>query len=750
MRARLAMTPKVLIALVAVVGFPPAASLAAPLDLAAAVPDNTLVYIGRTGCDHTDKIGKDTALGKLCAEPEVKRCMKQICGIVDQLVAMEAGDSGDEARAYAIGKELFGVVIRRPAALALIDGGLGPEGPFAHAALIVHVGTGGKDFLRNVDTFLDLAKAPKGDVALVAGHSMTQLGEGKPAWVYYGLIGDHFIAGIGEEAIKQVAACIGGKAETLAANKSLATARGKMSGDEASASWTVHVNVEAAFDRAKRSLAHCPDREAEDIAKVLGALTALGVDGLHSVTWESRLTGGGCYSGLYLHVPGERKGLFSMRASQALTDDDLAVIPKDPTWAAACNIDLAGIYRGIVSAAGSIDKELSDTIAGPISGIEQMLGFSLDEGFLSLIGDTVISYDAPENGGLIFTGATFVVESSNAKKLAKRLAKIVEVINTAVGGGNVRLASTKYGDYTVEFVNIVGIPMPAAPAWAVHENKLVFGLYPQMVTAALDRLGSSNLQEDSILANADFVAARKVIGPVGSSMSYVNTRAACQSVYPFLLPLAQVGAAMGQAEGLEIDISALPSQRTLARHMFNSVKTTRSDKDGTLYSSYGPLPFSMSPVLTGNMATTATLVSILLPSLSRARELSKRTVCAANLRGIGQAIFIYAHTSNDQFPSSLQDLIDVGNSTERQLVCPSSTAVPGDAPDACYTLVLGQSMSSDPRNVLVYEKRDNHPDEEGGNVLFIDGHVEFISPYSRVEELVAETKQRIEKKKKDK
>ncbi len=749
MRARFSTTPKLLIALLAVIGLAPAALLAAPADLTTVVPENTLVYIGRTGCDHADKVGKDTAFGKLCAEPEVQRCVKHICGIVDQIVATEAGDSGDEAKAYEIGKELLGVVVRRPAAIALIDGGIGPKGPFAHAALIVHVGPGGKDFLRRVDTLLDLGKAPKGDVALVAGHSMTRLGDGKPAWVYYGLIGEHFIAAVGEEAIKQVAACIAGKAETLAANKSLAAARSKMAGDAASASWTVHVNVATAFDRAKRSLAHCPDREAEELAQVLGAMTALGIEGLHSVTWESRLTGGGCYSGLYLHLPGERKGLFAMQTSQALTDDDLVVIPKEPTWAAAFNVDLAAIYRGILSAVGSIDKGLGETIAGPIKGIEEMLGFSLDEGFLSLIGDTIIVYDAPENGGLLFTGATFVVESSDAKTLAKRLSKIVQVIGNGFGAGYMRLGSTKHGDQDVEFINIIGLPMPVAPAWAVHEDKLVFGLYPQMVTAALDRLAGGHPREESILANADFVAARKIIGPMGSSMSYVNTRAAFQGAYPFLLLLAQIGAAMGQGEGLEIDISALPSQRTLAKHMFNNVKTTRSDTDGILYASYGPLPFGVSPVVTGNMATTATLVSVLLPSLSRARELSKRTVCGANLRGIGQAMYISAQ-DDDQFPSSFQVLLDEGNSTEKQLICPSSAAVPGDALDACYVLVPGQSLSDDFRNVLVYEKRLNHSDEEGGNVLFLDGHVEFISPYSRVEELVAETQQRLDKAKKKK
>ena len=46
----------------------------------------------------------------------------------------------------------------------------------------------------------------------------------------------------------------------------------------------------------------------------------------------------------------------------------------------------------------------------------------------------------------------------------------------------------------------------------------------------------------------------------------------------------------------------------------------------------------------------ALLISILLPSLSRARELAKRAVCAANLRGIGQGMYIYANDNEEWFP----------------------------------------------------------------------------------------------------
>jgi len=50
------------------------------------------------------------------------------------------------------------------------------------------------------------------------------------------------------------------------------------------------------------------------------------------------------------------------------------------------------------------------------------------------------------------------------------------------------------------------------------------------------------------------------------------------------------------------------------------------------------------------VAIIALLISILLPSLARARELAKRSVCAANLKGIGNGLVIYANSNADSLP----------------------------------------------------------------------------------------------------
>ena len=56
------------------------------------------------------------------------------------------------------------------------------------------------------------------------------------------------------------------------------------------------------------------------------------------------------------------------------------------------------------------------------------------------------------------------------------------------------------------------------------------------------------------------------------------------------------------------------------------------------------------PELAWLLAILVLLLAILLPSLSRARELAKRAVCSANMRGLGQGMHIYANENEEWFP----------------------------------------------------------------------------------------------------
>ena len=94
---------------------------------------------------------------------------------------------------------------------------------------------------------------------------------------------------------------------------------------------------------------------------------------------------------------------------------------------------------------------------------------------------------------------------------------------------------------------------------------------------------------------------------------------------------------------------------------------------------HGGRGMAIGGICTGGLSVVLWPLAILvmlpnmLPALSRARELSKRTVCSANLRGIGQSLYIYAQDGG-MFPEEDADwqarLINGGYLTIRQLTCP--------------------------------------------------------------------------------
>lgn len=118
------------------------------------------------------------------------------------------------------------------------------------------------------------------------------------------------------------------------------------------------------------------------------------------------------------------------------------------------------------------------------------------------------------------------------------------------------------------------------------------------------------------------------------------------------------------------------------------------------------------------------VLSILAPSLSRARELSKRLVCATNMKAIGVAWKTYARDHPGEGVPTLDWLVDRGSIAPDQIICPSS-----DLTESNYLIVrYGTSdvdRGMDDRTVVMYEPKSNHGGE-GGNFLFADGHVSFV------------------------
>jgi len=122
--------------------------------------------------------------------------------------------------------------------------------------------------------------------------------------------------------------------------------------------------------------------------------------------------------------------------------------------------------------------------------------------------------------------------------------------------------------------------------------------------------------------------------------------------------------------------------------------------------------------------------AMLLPALAGAREKDRLAQCLSNMKQIGLAIDMYAGTHDGNIPRTFDDLRPYATNLDKLLICPSAK----DTSHPSYQIVLGggkwQRYGDNPDAVVVTESTNDHPGW-GGNVLYNDGHVSWVSVRDR-------------------
>jgi prepilin-type processing-associated H-X9-DG protein len=122
----------------------------------------------------------------------------------------------------------------------------------------------------------------------------------------------------------------------------------------------------------------------------------------------------------------------------------------------------------------------------------------------------------------------------------------------------------------------------------------------------------------------------------------------------------------------------------------------------------------------------------------RSRESANRVKCGSNMRQIGQAIQIYAADNGGKLPDSLELLLTL-DITGEAFICPSSNdeKAPGATAEErarnlhkhCSYVYHGRGLTTDsPKDTPILCEPLMHHQHAGMNVLFADGHVDFLSP----------------------
>jgi prepilin-type processing-associated H-X9-DG protein len=149
------------------------------------------------------------------------------------------------------------------------------------------------------------------------------------------------------------------------------------------------------------------------------------------------------------------------------------------------------------------------------------------------------------------------------------------------------------------------------------------------------------------------------------------------------------------------------------------------DADGLRYHGEGAIVAGNTQMVAGAALGTA----VMLPAISRAREMARRAISASNLKQIGMASLMYTNDHKGQMPASLEDLLS-GKKYIKDAKVLTSPIRPKDfnGPSYVYSSIpVTMDKIKEPATfVVAYENTEYQ--KEGTNVLFADGHVAWMKP----------------------
>jgi hypothetical protein len=480
---------------------------------------------------------------------------------------------------------------------------------------------------------------------------------------------------------------------------------------------------------------------------------AVGLDGLKRVIWTEGFDGKEWGTRVFVEAPAPRRGVLALLGSQPLGDELLKSIPSTATVAGASRFDLVKFIDEIRTAVGKIDENGVAQFDAALEQASNMLGMDVRKEFLGALGDEWAYYTDPMTGGRGAMGLVMVNRLRDAAKAEQALTRIQSMIDAIVAQQmrqervRVSFRETKVNGVTLHFAATPFI----TPTWAVHQGNLYVGLYPQVVAAAASHTSRGG---KGLADNKDFAALRqRLLAGAGNnakaaSVGFVDLPTTAPSSYQTWLAISSM-ARFGDLFGVESPALLFPTMHVLMQHLTPAGSVSWADETGWHLRGVSPFPGSVAFASdSGGMMdaqSTAMIVSVLLPSLNRAREQANRVKSASNLRQIAIGVQMYANDNKGRFPPDFAALAkhgalepDVfinprgGNSLPAGLEGDALAAWANSSSDYVYA-GAGKNWRTPADVILAYEKPDEMRD--GINIAFVDGRVHFV-PMEKAKQMI--------------
>lgn len=702
----------VFVALLVVVG------VANAQPLADRVPGDALIYFGWSG---SETMGPGYAGSHLEAVLKESQFSEFVNQSIPRVLAKIGATDQQAAEAMGLLSAIGGPMWRHGTAFYFGGVAIGPNGPEPKFALLCDAGAEGKALADQLKKVLANAPAPF-EIKVEEQGGLVMLSSGAKGW--------------------------GPAQKPAAALADDATFKASLAQVQKDSVLAFYVNIEGIAAQADQMLANSPVEanwtKIRDVLGLRGVKQIIATAGFDAKDWLTQA---------FVAAPAPRNGLFAkMFDASPLSQDILKTIPQSATVAMAGKFDLGGLVAAIRSAAAQFDPQAGQAIDGALAQVHDMIGLDLQKDLFDLFGDEWAIYMDPMSAGSGFLGFAVVNKVRDPAKLEGSLTKLEDMGNMLIARAmGPQKLTLEFKRAQVNGATLHHFAMPfVSPSWAIKDGNLYLGLYPQVVEAAIEQ-GSA--KGKSILDNEDYQAVQKRLGnQQASGMTFENLPKTAPDGYQNVMMMSRLYLGFADMFGADTPAMLLPPLRKIMPHLSPAGSVDWSDAAG--WHSKGISPFPGSDMLTpggGGQAMAgqeALLISILLPSLNKARETANRVKCAANMKQIGLAMMLYSNENKGNYPPDLGTLFLTEDVAPNVFVCPTSkdnlAVPPSPAPgtpdyekwrndvaavinrDSDYVYLGKGKNATAGADVIVLHEKPNAHNGLGMNLLFGDGHVEFM------------------------
>lgn len=458
-----------------------------------------------------------------------------------------------------------------------------------------------------------------------------------------------------------------------------------------------------------------------DFAQAEAVLRELGMGDLGPAAIRIGFEGQNVAAEGFVELPAPHTGL---PAALFPVDRDL-LCKADPKAFDVCAFSVRpdAVYDAVLSALKTAAGEDFDEVEAQLGKIEKEIGFSIRGDLLgSMTGAFAIwtipawtNPEAPNGGGGV------IARLKSPEAMHKSLTALQTLLQSKVPQGQLQIQTQQRGGRDVHiFVSPFLSMMQVLPCWVIEGDCLVIASHPALTDAACTRAAPADTT-GSFCAGDEFSAYRDWYPAGAWTITYSDTKTQMRQTMTQLQQIWPMLTMAASEEGLRLPMM-LPNISSHIEKLGPSVSYSLLTPRG-LECRYVGLGVQSNT----DMASTsgsAMMLAILMPALSRTKQISQRVVSGTNLKSIGAAAYVYANDHDGRFPPDLETLIREADLSPKMLESPYTKSAPG--PDYYYVSGLSDRIEKPAETLLAFDNPRLVRDKI--NVLFVDGHVELMDP----------------------